>query len=150
MEAENFLASGLGTRLAIESKAEGWTRLGDVARILQPSRLKGFQVSPESGRPSSPQPKSKPAIRIGYLQAVPRHPLLGRPRVLKGAFGSSVPELSPDDVSGISVPRLPTAIEDKIADMMEEAATLRTQADELEKQIADEAEGHLNQFLSTA
>ena len=95
-------------------------------------------------------PKSKPAIRIGYLQAVLSHPLLGRPRVLKGAFGSSVPELSPDDVSGISVPRLPTAIEDKIADMMEEAATLRTQADELEKQIADEAEGHLNQFLSTA
>ena len=95
-------------------------------------------------------PKSKPEIRIGYLQAVLSHPLLGRPRVLKGAFGSSVPELSPDDVSGISVPRLPTAIEDKIADMMEEAATLRTQADELEKQIADEAEGHLNQFLSTA
>ena len=95
-------------------------------------------------------PKSKPAIRIGYLQAVLSHPLLGRPRVLKGAFGSSVPELSPDDVSGISVPRLPTAIEDKIADMMEEAVTLRTQADELEKQIADEAEGHLTQFLSTA
>ena len=48
------------------------------------------------------------------------------------------------------MPRLPTAIEDKIADMMEEAATLRTQANELEKQIADEAEDHLNQFLSTA
>ena len=48
------------------------------------------------------------------------------------------------------MPRLPTAIEDKIADMMEEAATLRTQADELEKHIANEAEGHLTQFLSTA
>ena len=48
----------------------------------------------------------------------------------------------------LSVPRLPTAIEDKIADMMEQAAILRTQADELEKQVADEAEGHLNQFLS--
>ena len=92
-------------------------------------------------------PKSKPAIRIGYLQAVLSHPILGRPRVLKGAFGSSVPELSPDDVSMLSVPRLPTAIEDKIADMMEQAAILRTQADELEKQVADEAEGHLNQFL---
>ena len=56
-------------------------------------------------------PKSKPAIRIGYLQAVLSHPLLGRPLVLKGAFGSSVPELSPGDVSGLSVPRLPTAIE---------------------------------------
>ena len=42
----------------------------------------------------------------------------------------------PDDVSMLSVPRLPTAIEDKIADMMEQAAILRTQADELEKQVA--------------
>ena len=51
MEAENFLASGFGTRLAIESKAAGWTRLVDVARTWQPSRLKGIQVSPEFGTP---------------------------------------------------------------------------------------------------
>ena len=94
-------------------------------------------------------PKSKPAIRIGYLQAVLSHPLLGRPRVLKGAFGSSVPELSPDDVSVLSVPRLPNAIEDKIADRMEEAAELRAQADKLEERIAAEAEDHLGQFLSS-
>ncbi|MCB2009553.1 MAG: hypothetical protein KDF64_02915 [Geminicoccaceae bacterium] len=51
MEADNFLASGFGTRLAIESKGAGWTRMIDVARTWQPSRLKGIQVSPEFGTP---------------------------------------------------------------------------------------------------
>ena len=51
MEAENFLASGFGTRLTIESKAAGWTRLVNVARTLQPSRLKGIQVNLEFGTP---------------------------------------------------------------------------------------------------
>lgn len=51
MEAENFLASGFGTRVAIEAKASGWTRLVNVARTWQPSRLKGIQVSPEFGTP---------------------------------------------------------------------------------------------------
>ena len=51
MEAENFLASGFGTRVAIEAKASGWTRLVNVARTWQPSRLKGIQVSPDFGTP---------------------------------------------------------------------------------------------------
>ena len=93
-------------------------------------------------------PKSKPEIRIGYLQAALGHPHLGRPRVLKGAFGSSVPELSPNDVQTLSVPRFPTAIEDRIADLMEEASRLRTQADEVEELVAAEAEELVNRFLS--
>ena len=51
MEAENFLANGFRTRTAIESKPAGWTRLANVARTWQPSRLKGIQVSPEFGTP---------------------------------------------------------------------------------------------------
>ena len=51
MEAENFLAGGFATRLAIESKSVGWTRLLDVARTWQPSRLKGIQVSRQFGTP---------------------------------------------------------------------------------------------------
>ncbi len=51
MEAENYLASGFGTRIAIESKTAGWTRLSEVARTWQPSRLKGIQVRPEYGTP---------------------------------------------------------------------------------------------------
>ncbi|WP_422368826.1 hypothetical protein [Pelagibius sp.] len=51
MEAENFLASGFGTRLAIEVKSGGWSTLSTVARTWQPSRLKGIQVSREYGTP---------------------------------------------------------------------------------------------------
>lgn len=49
MEAEGFLASGFGTRMAIESKPSGWLRLKDMARVWQPPRLGGVQVSPEFG-----------------------------------------------------------------------------------------------------
>lgn len=51
MEAENFLASAFGTRLLIEAKHKGWQRLAQVARIWQPLRLKGIQVSPAFGTP---------------------------------------------------------------------------------------------------
>lgn len=51
MEAENFLASGFGKRVAIEAKGAGWTRIANVARTWQPSRLKGIQVSQEFGTP---------------------------------------------------------------------------------------------------
>ncbi|MDX8440979.1 hypothetical protein [Mesorhizobium australafricanum] len=51
MEAENFLASGFGTRLSIESKSSGWCRLYEKARTWQPSRLKGIQVSANFGTP---------------------------------------------------------------------------------------------------
>ena len=51
MEAENFLASGFKTWQEIRSKLSGWTRLAEVARAWQPSRLKGIQVSREFGTP---------------------------------------------------------------------------------------------------
>lgn len=51
MEAETYLSSGYGLRLAIEERATGWSRLGDLARIWQPSRLKGIVVGPEFGTP---------------------------------------------------------------------------------------------------
>ncbi|MGB8897893.1 MAG: hypothetical protein WCC90_00940, partial [Methylocella sp.] len=51
MEAENFLASGFGIRLSLESQPIGWTHLSELARIWQPSRLKGIQVSPAYGTP---------------------------------------------------------------------------------------------------
>ncbi|MBN8957921.1 MAG: hypothetical protein J0H17_15325 [Rhizobiales bacterium] len=93
-------------------------------------------------------PKAKAQIRVGYLQQVLSHPVLGRPRVLKGAFGSSVPELSPEDICDLSVPRLQTSVEDKVADAMEEAAKLRARADELEEEVATEADDHVSRFLA--
>lgn len=92
-------------------------------------------------------PKERPAIRIGYLQAVLSHPKLGRPRVLRGAYGSSVPELSVLDIKRMTVPRLNTVIENQIADAMEEAATLMAHANTIEDQIAEDAEKIISEFV---
>lgn len=51
LEAETYLSTGFGIRAAIESKATGWTRLGELAKIWMPGRLKGIQVSSEYGTP---------------------------------------------------------------------------------------------------
>lgn len=51
MEAENFLSSGYGQRLALAAKVGDGSTLGSVARIWQPSRLKGITVSKEFGTP---------------------------------------------------------------------------------------------------
>ncbi|APH71034.1 restriction endonuclease subunit S domain-containing protein [Aquibium oceanicum] len=93
-------------------------------------------------------PKQKPSIRIGYLQAVLSHPKLGRPRVLRGAYGSSVPELSTVDIENLAVPRLSAIAETEIADAMEEAATLMAHANSVEDRIAEEAELIVRSFLS--
>src|SRR5882724_4220783 len=51
MEAETYLSSGYGLRVAIEGRPGGWKRFDKLARVWQPSRLKGIQVSPEFGTP---------------------------------------------------------------------------------------------------
>ncbi len=86
-------------------------------------------------------------IRSGYLLCSLGHPELGRPQIVRHAFGSSVPEISPDDVSTVQVPRLSPSIENKIADLMEEASAARDEADALEVKIAGEAEHLIDQFL---
>ncbi len=92
-------------------------------------------------------PKNKADIRIGYLQAVLSHPTLGRPRILRGTYGSSVPELSVRDIEDMAVPRLAGSVEDKIADAMEEAAMLTANANSLEDEVAEKAESILREFL---
>jgi hypothetical protein len=51
MEAENYLSTGYGLRLAIEERAVGWQRLNVLADVWQPSRLKGIQVRSDVGTP---------------------------------------------------------------------------------------------------
>lgn len=51
MEAETYLSSGYGFRVAIESKSEGWVRFDKLATVDQPGRLKGILVSPAFGQP---------------------------------------------------------------------------------------------------
>lgn len=51
MEAETYLSSGYGLRLAIEDRPSGWCRFRNTARVWMPGRLKGIQVGPEHGTP---------------------------------------------------------------------------------------------------
>lgn len=95
-------------------------------------------------------PKAKVTVRAGYLQVVLNHPRFGRPRVLRGAYGSSVPELSVWDIANLTVPRLDAVVEDAIADAMEEAGRLAAEANSLEDEMSERAEAIVRDFLSHA
>ncbi len=69
-------------------------------------------------------------VRSGYLEVVLTHPTLGQPLVISRAHGTSVPELAPEDIEGLPIPRLAGHMEDEIADMAERANELRMQANE--------------------
>jgi len=86
-------------------------------------------------------------IRSGYLQCVLGHPELGRPRMVKFAFGSSVPEISAGDLLDLAIPRLPAVTEDLLADLMDAAAVARDKADELEQELGMRAEHLIDRFL---
>lgn len=83
-------------------------------------------------------------IRPGYLQMVLTHPLVGRPLVLRLAFGTEVPEIAADDLRSFPVPRLGTA-EDDIANLVERASALRMKADHLE----NEAVASMERYMET-
>lgn len=51
LEAGTYLSEGYGTRLSIEERAAGWQKLGTIAHVTQPNRLKGIQVDREVGTP---------------------------------------------------------------------------------------------------
>ena len=51
MEAETYLSSGFGIRATIESKPNGWSRFGSLAKVWMPGRLKGIQVGRDVGTP---------------------------------------------------------------------------------------------------
>jgi hypothetical protein len=87
-------------------------------------------------------------IRSGYLQCVLGHPQLGRPQIVRFAFGSSVPEIAPADVATLPIPRFDEKIENELADLMEGSSVARDRADELETQIAHEAELLIDQFIA--
>ncbi len=86
-------------------------------------------------------------VRPGYLFTALGHPKLGRPLVLRNAYGTSIPHLEPSDVATIPIVRLTEEQENLIADLMEEAVTLRAEADELENTITNEAEEIIYQYL---
>jgi len=93
---------------------------------------------------------NKDRIRPGYLYAALGHPRLGRPLVIRHAYGTSIPHLDPGDVATIPVVRFGDDIEKTIATKMEKAVTLRAEADELETVPAGRAEKVPEDFLHEA
>lgn len=87
-------------------------------------------------------------IHPGYLLTALGHPALGRPLVLRYAYGTSIPHLEPSDVSTFPVVRLGEKMENAIGDRVGKAAALRAQADALENAIAAEAENMVTGFIS--
>jgi type I restriction enzyme, S subunit len=81
-------------------------------------------------------------IRPGYLAVVLGHPTLGRPLLLRLAFGSEVPEIASEDLRSVPVPRL-GAVENEIADRMETASALRVEASREE----EAAVGHVERDI---
>lgn len=73
-------------------------------------------------------------IRTGYLLAFLNSPTVGRPSVVRCAYGTSVPQLSPIDIKKIRVPRLGADVESAIADLMDRSVSTSAKADQLENE----------------
>lgn len=86
-------------------------------------------------------------ITAGYLHAVLAHPGLGRPLVLRHAYGTSIPHLEPGDLAALPIPRFPMEIETPISDRMERAAQLRSEADKIEDDMSERAVALIETFL---
>ncbi len=86
-------------------------------------------------------------VRPRYLLMALGHPTLGRPLVIRHAYGTSIPHLEPYDVSLVPVPRLSAEVEDGIAMAVEQAAAWRSEADDLEDSVAADAEEAIRRYL---
>ena len=87
-------------------------------------------------------------VRPGYLFTALGHPTLGRPLIIRNAYGTSIPHLDPSDIATTPVVRLSEELEHRIADKAERATLLRTEADQLENEIAQKATALIDRYLS--
>jgi hypothetical protein len=92
--------------------------------------------------------KSKTSVRAGYVYVALSHPLLGRPLVKALAYGSSIPHIDVADLKAFEIVRLATREEASIADLAEEAASLRARADVQERALATAAGELIDQFVA--
>lgn len=73
----------------------------------------------------------------------------GQPLILSRAFGTSIPELAPEDIAEVPVPRLSKNLENDIADAVEEASRLRMEADKAENGIVAKLEDAIDERTGT-
>jgi len=104
---------------------------------------KAFFLSDDLIRISPDPAKARP----GYLLTALTHPKLGRPLVIREAYGMSIPHLDPSDVAAIPIARLARNVEDSIADFAEEAASEQALAESMERDLAEDAGRVISEFL---
>jgi hypothetical protein len=92
--------------------------------------------------------RSDVTMRAGYLLVALSHPKLGRPMVKALPFGSSVPEIDPAEFAALEVVRLADKEEEAIADLAEESAIFRAQADEKERAMGAAAGDLIDRFVA--
>lgn len=93
------------------------------------------------------KPKNGARARAGYLLTALTHPVLGRPLLIREAYGMSIPHLDPADVALFPVVRLSRGVEDTVADLAEKAASEQARAEVLERELAEEAGKVVSEFL---
>jgi hypothetical protein len=91
--------------------------------------------------------KPKEGARAGYLLTALTHPSLGRPLLIREAYGMSIPHLDPVDVANFPVVRLNEKVEGEIANLTEAAALEQAKAEALERSLAEEAGNTISEFL---
>ncbi|MGO7666548.1 hypothetical protein ACC697_29360 [Rhizobium ruizarguesonis] len=86
--------------------------------------------------------------RPGYVLTALTHPTLGRPLVIREAYGTSIPHLDPSDVSNIRIIRLGAEREAEIGELAENAALRLAEAEAAERDLAAQAEAVVDDFVS--
>jgi|GEM_PF-513850 len=89
----------------------------------------------------------KEGARAGYLLTALTHPTLGRPLLIREAYGMSIPHLDPGDVAAFPVVRLSPKVEGAIADLAEGAAFELAKAEMLERELSEYAGTIISDFL---
>ncbi len=88
--------------------------------------------------------------RPGYILTALSHPTLGRPLVIREAYGTSIPHLDPSDVANIPIVRLGAKLETEIGELAENAALRMAEAEAAERELVVEAEVVVDEFLSSS
>lgn len=89
-------------------------------------------------------------MRTGYLATFLNDPVLGRPLVVRLAYGTSIPHLDPGDIRKLRIPRVGEENEAAIADFMDESVRLSAEADRVENDAIRLAQEQIDGAIGTS
>lgn len=120
-------------------------KYGLIGRVMMVNENRSGMFGSDDPIRIVPDPKK---VRTGYILAFLNDPKLGRPSVVRNAYGTSVPHLDLGDVKKMDVPRLGDKAEGAIADLMDESVRLSAEADRLENEATKLAQEQIDLAIS--